>query len=103
MKVNGYAVCVENRGYPAALEVQKIYRILDDALAQAEGLVRVIDESGEDYLYPHELFVPIEVPRAAVRAFTRKTQVKASKKTRVKAVKKKTAVRVFKRRSKSTR
>lgn len=46
-----FAVCVDNRGYPASLELHKIYRVLPDEDAQAEGDIRVIDESGEDYLY----------------------------------------------------
>ena len=71
-KPTRYGVCVENRGTPAALEVRKIYRLVDDAAAEARGLVRVIDESGEDYLYPGRFFVPIEVPREVARAFSKK-------------------------------
>jgi hypothetical protein len=66
-------VCVDNRGNPAALGVRKIYRLLDDAAAEARGLVRVIDESGEDYLYPERFFVPIELPPAAAKAFSEKS------------------------------
>ena len=66
-----YAVCVKNRGNPAALEVRKIYRVMEDASAESRGLVRVIDESGEDYLYPEQFFVPIEVPQEAARAFSK--------------------------------
>jgi len=72
-KTHRYGVCVDNRGNPAALEVRKIYRLLKDAAAEARGLVRVIDESGEDYLYPERFFVPIEVPPAAARAFSKKS------------------------------
>jgi hypothetical protein len=68
-----YGVCVDNRGNPALLEIRKIYRIIDDPGAEARGLVRVIDESGEDYLYPTRFFVPIEVPRAAAKAFSKKS------------------------------
>lgn len=68
-----YGLCVDNRGNPASLEVRNIYRPLEDSAAEARGLVRVIDESGEDYLYPALYFVPIEVPRAAVRAFSRRS------------------------------
>jgi hypothetical protein len=68
-----YGVCVENRGNPAALEIRKIYRLLEDTSAEARGLVRVIDESGEDYLYPERFFVTIEVPRAAIRAFSKRS------------------------------
>jgi hypothetical protein len=72
-KSTRYGVCVENRDNPAALEVRKIYRLVEDTAAEARGLVRVIDESGEDYLYPESFFVPIEVPREAVRAFSKKS------------------------------
>jgi hypothetical protein len=68
-----YGVCVENRGNPAALEIRKIYRLVEDASAEERDLVRVIDESGEDYLYPERFFVPIEVPRAAAKAFSKKS------------------------------
>jgi hypothetical protein len=68
-----YVVCVENSGYPASLDVRKLYVVLDDDSADAEGLVRVIDESGEDYLYPTRFFVPIELPRAVEKAFSKKS------------------------------
>jgi len=60
-----FVLCVDNTGYPASLEVRKVYRVLPDAAAARHGLVRVIDESGEDYLYPEKFFVRIEVPKAA--------------------------------------
>jgi hypothetical protein len=62
------AVCVENECYPASLELRKVYRLLKDEQASKHGQVRVIDESGEDYLYPEEFFVPIKLPEAAERA-----------------------------------
>lgn len=55
-----YVVCVKNQDYPASLEVGKIYRTLPDAAAKY-SLIRVIDESGEDYLYPNAFFLPIEL------------------------------------------
>ncbi len=58
-----FAVCVNNSEYPASLELHKIYRVLPDEDAAADGDVRVIDESGEDCLYPSEYFVPIEPPQ----------------------------------------
>jgi len=64
-----YALCIQNRGYKASLEVRKVYQVLADATAARRGLLRVVDESGEDYLYPTEMFVPIVVPRAAAKAF----------------------------------
>src|SRR5438034_4712039 len=65
----GYALCVENRG-AEDLEIRKVYRVLPDKTAAATGYVRVIDESGEDYLYPADYFVPVELPQKAKRAWT---------------------------------
>jgi len=58
-----FTVCVENSGYPASLELHKIYRVVPDQDAAREGDLRVVDESGEDYLYPAEWFAAVEVPR----------------------------------------
>lgn len=57
-----FVVCVENSGYPASLELHKIYRVVPDQEAAREGDLRVVDESGEDYLYPAEWFAAVEVP-----------------------------------------
>lgn len=62
-------VCISNQRYRASLLVRRIYWTLPDPEAGRRGLVRVVDESGEDYLYPARLFVAIELPRAAGRAF----------------------------------
>lgn len=59
-----FAVCVRNKGYEASLERNKIYLVLPDRDAEKEGDVRVVDESGEDYLYPADWFVAVEVPKA---------------------------------------
>ncbi|HYP02406.1 MAG TPA: hypothetical protein VER76_19605 [Pyrinomonadaceae bacterium] len=59
-----FAICVDNAGYPASLELHKIYRVLADKDAEADGDMRVIDESGEDYLYPANYFVFIKLPQA---------------------------------------
>jgi hypothetical protein len=59
-----FAVCINNSAYPASLELHKIYRVLPDDDAAADGDIRVIDESGEDYLYPADYFVLIELPEA---------------------------------------
>ena len=64
----GYAICVENRG-AEDLEVRKVYRVLQDNDATASGYMRVIDESGEDYLYPDHYFVAVELPQKAKRAW----------------------------------
>ncbi len=63
------AVCIRNADYPASLEVRKVYRVIADPEAQQRDHVRVVDESGEDYLYPAEYFVPITLPDAAAEAF----------------------------------
>jgi hypothetical protein len=64
-----FLICVKNDDYPASLEVRKVYQGVPDPVASARHYVRVIDESGEDYLYPEGYFVPIELPQAAVLAF----------------------------------
>lgn len=64
-----YVVCIDNSGYPASLELRKIYQRVPDSRAEEDGLLRVIDESGEDYLYPLRLFTAIEVPETVERAF----------------------------------
>lgn len=61
-------VCINNEDYPASLERRKIYLSLRDAAAEKHGLVRVVDESGEDYLYPKTLFRSIALPQAVRRA-----------------------------------
>jgi hypothetical protein len=58
-----FAVCIDNSAYPASLELHKIYRVLAGGSAEAGGDLRVVDESGEDYLYPAEWFVAVELPR----------------------------------------
>ena len=65
-----YVVCLDNGGYAASLEARKIYRQLPDNRAEEDGLLRIVDESGEDYLYPSRLFAPISVPEAVERAFS---------------------------------
>lgn len=55
-------VCVANDGYPASLETRKIYVAIPDPAAEEHGLLRIVDESGEDYLYPKALFRPIALP-----------------------------------------
>jgi hypothetical protein len=61
------AVCLSNAGYEASLEVRKLYAVLDDSAAERDSLTRVIDESGEDYLYPARLFQKIELPAEVKR------------------------------------
>jgi hypothetical protein len=66
-----FAVCINNDDYEASLELHKIYRVLPDDNAATDGDIRVIDESGEDYLYPADWFVFIELPRALERSLLR--------------------------------
>jgi hypothetical protein len=61
-------VCVDNDGYAVSLEKRKIYVALRDAAAEKHGMKRIIDESGEDYLYPKTLFRAIALPRAVRRS-----------------------------------
>jgi len=68
-----FAVCVKNDGYLASLELKKIYVVLSDTRGESDGLVRVIDESGEDYLYPADYFVAIEIPAEAAKVFSTAT------------------------------
>ncbi len=67
-----FVICIDNSEYPASLEKRKIYEVLEDASAAKLGQLRVIDESGEDYLYPEECFVDAnlsdEIQAAVVEA-----------------------------------
>jgi hypothetical protein len=63
-----FVVCVDNEGYPASLEKRKIYLALRDPSAEKHGLIRVVDESGDDYLYPKTFFRSIALPLALKRA-----------------------------------
>ncbi len=64
---NSYVLCIDNGGYPESLEVRKVYAVVPDERADARHYVRVIDETGEDYLYPSKYFVPIKVPPEAAK------------------------------------
>lgn len=59
-----FAICIDNKGYPASLERHKLYRVVTDEDAAADGDVRIIDESGEDYLYPAHYFVLLDLPQS---------------------------------------
>ena len=64
-----FVVCLKNNGYEASLEPRKIYQVLFDKEAESHKMIRVIDESGEDYLFPVSLFSPISLPQALVKEF----------------------------------
>jgi hypothetical protein len=67
-KSKQFVVCVNHNGYSASLEKRKIYLSLRDPTAEKHGLVRVVDESGDDYLYPKSLFRSIALPQAIKKA-----------------------------------
>ena len=67
-QVKQLVVCVDNDGYAASLEKRKIYVVLRDAGAEKHGMLRIVDESGEDYLYPKAFFRSIALPLAVKRA-----------------------------------
>ena len=65
---NRFVVCIRSRGYEVALEPRKIYQALPDAEAARHDQLRVIDASGDDYLYPESYFAPITLPQSLRRA-----------------------------------
>ncbi len=67
-KSQSYAVCVRNDQFATSLEIRKLYPVVSDPDAEAEGLIRIIDESGEDYLYPAKLFQRLVLPSGVQRA-----------------------------------
>lgn len=73
-----FVLCVRSTGC-ADLEIRKVYERLPDREAAREGYVRVVDESGEDYLYPETYFIAVEVPQRAARALARRVRAGASK------------------------
>lgn len=72
-----FVVCVKNKGYAAALELRKLYQVISDVAAAKLRQIRVIDESGEDYLYPEEYFVAIQLPHSAEKAVRRAAGVRS--------------------------
>ena len=62
-----FAVCLDNRGYSASLEVGKLYRTIPDTEADADGLIRIVDESGKDYAFETKRFHPVNLPLAVER------------------------------------
>ncbi|MBZ8179055.1 hypothetical protein [Oscillatoria salina] len=61
--VENFAVCINNEGYQASLEIGKLYRIIPDAEAKTHGLIRIVDNSGEDYAFSVNRFYPIKLPQ----------------------------------------
>ncbi len=74
--IGSYVLCIDDGGYPESLEVRKVYPVLPDERAAANNYIRVIDETGEDYLYPKRYFVPIELPPEATNVLPRGTMTR---------------------------
>jgi len=66
-----FVVCVKNEDYPASLELRKLYRVLPDTAAAQHHQVRIVDESGEDYLYPESYFLAVTLPKSVGEAVLR--------------------------------
>mgnify|MGYP000911226620 CR=1 FL=1 len=66
-----FVICINNAEYPAALELRKIYQVIPDELARDNNLIRIIDESGEDYLYPDVYFLAVDLPQPIKDAILR--------------------------------
>jgi hypothetical protein len=67
-KTSRFVVCIKNRGFAASLDLRKVYPVIPDAEAESHRMVRVVDESGEDYLFPETCFVNIDLPAPVARA-----------------------------------
>ncbi len=65
-----FVVCLRNEGFEASLSIRKLYRVLPDPRSQTQALIRVIDETGQDYLYPKQNFAPVEVTRETAAALS---------------------------------
>jgi len=63
-----FVLCIDNKEYNASLEKGKVYRVKEDRRSEKKGFIRIIDESGEDYLFPEDHFVILNLPQAAIKA-----------------------------------
>ena len=73
-----FVICIKNAGYLASLELRKLYELLDDPEAETDEMIRVIDESGEDYLYPSDMFVAAPLPASVEEAVLNATDQSAA-------------------------
>ena len=78
-----FAVCIDNAGYPASLEVGKLYPVLPDADAAAHGYIRVIDESGEDYGYASKRFFALGIPEPLAKALSERRNTTVARSRRL--------------------
>jgi hypothetical protein len=76
-QISSYVLCIDDGGYPESLEVRKLYAVLPDERAAANNYIRVIDETGEDYLYPEKYFVSIELPPEVAKVLPRETTTRS--------------------------
>ena len=67
MTTTKFVICTQNTGYEVSLELRKLYQVVPDAGANTHGQIRVVDESGEDYVYPSSFFVPIDLPASVAK------------------------------------
>lgn len=67
--MSNYVMCIDNEGYAASLDLRKVYRMLPDIDAEAHGMIRIIDNSGEDYLFEADRFLPVSLSGIANEAF----------------------------------
>lgn len=74
-----FVICIRNRGYSASLELRKLYQAVPDEAATKHQQIRIIDESGEDYLYPATYFIPVKLPQSAEKAVRRATSLTDAK------------------------
>src|SRR5262245_7267016 len=63
-----FVICIDNSDYPASLELHKVYTVLPDEKAAEDNFIRVVDESGEDYLYSAKRFVPVDLPQQVTKS-----------------------------------
>ena len=69
-----FVICIDNSGYPASLELHKVYTVLPDETAAEDDFIRVIDESGEDYLYAAKRFVHVTLPEQVRKSVVRRVR-----------------------------
>lgn len=72
---SSYVLCIDDGGYPESLEVRKMYPVLADEKAASRNYVRIIDETGEDYLYPMKYFVTLNLPPEVIAALPDQTNI----------------------------
>lgn len=69
VKKNRYVICINNEGHEVSLEPRKVYQVIPEPESEKHLMIRVVDETDEDYLFPADYFVPIELPEAAQKLF----------------------------------